>query len=86
LKDKLDEITERLKKVGVRVFHDHADNKSPGWKYNYWELKGVPIRIEFGAKELTEGKVCIARRDTGEKITLDQAGLETEIPNLLTRI
>ena len=52
-------------KVRVRV--DDRDNVSPGWKFNEWELKGVPIRIEIGPKDLEKGQVVLVRRDTGQK-------------------
>ncbi len=50
-----------------RVYADTRDEYSPGWKFNEWELKGVPIRIEIGSKEMKESSVCIVRRDTGGK-------------------
>lgn len=59
-------IKEHLSKSGVRVELDDSDS-SPGWKFNQWEMKGVPVRIELGPKDLTAGHVMVARRDTGKK-------------------
>jgi len=48
IKEKAGEIFERLKSAGVRVHFDDRDNYTPGWKYNHWDMKGVPVRIELG--------------------------------------
>jgi len=79
-------IFAQLKKIGVRVYLDDRDNYKPGFKYNYWELKGVPIRIEVGKKDLEKSEVRIVRRDNGEKAQMKQAEIESEIPQLLDRI
>ncbi|KII73236.1 Bifunctional glutamate/proline--tRNA ligase [Thelohanellus kitauei] len=59
-----------LKKRDVRVFLDNRENVTPGWKYNHWEMKGVPLRVEVGPKDLSTSTVTIARRDTGEKTSV----------------
>lgn len=56
-----------LKKAGIRAHYDNRDNYSPGWKFNFWELKGVPIRIELGPKDLAQDKFCAVRRDLMKK-------------------
>jgi len=56
-----------LKAAGVRVRYDDRKNYNPGWKYNYWELKGVPIRLEVGPKDVEKRQVRAVRRDTGAK-------------------
>lgn len=56
-----------FKKAEIRVEADVRSDKSPGWKYNYWEQKGVPLRIEIGEKELTTGDLCFVRRESGER-------------------
>ncbi|XP_030642053.1 bifunctional glutamate/proline--tRNA ligase isoform X1 [Chanos chanos] len=76
----------RLQKAGVRVRADLRDNYSPGWKFNHWELKGVPIRLEVGPKDLKQGQCVAVRRDTGEKITVPDADAENRISNLLEEI
>ena len=64
---KVRELGDILKAAGVRVFVDDRENYNPGWKYNHWEIKGVPIRIELGKKDMEKGEVRIVRRDNGEK-------------------
>ncbi|KAL7873304.1 hypothetical protein AOLI_G00123750 [Acnodon oligacanthus] len=76
----------RLQKVDIRVKADLRDNYSPGWKFNHWELKGVPIRLEVGPKDLKQGQCVAVRRDTGEKITLPDADAENRIKLLLEEI
>jgi len=71
-------------KVRLRV--DDRDNVSPGWKFNEWELKGVPIRIEIGPKDVAAGQVVIVRRDTGQKMPVGQEAAAFEVPNLLRQI
>ncbi|KAG0597534.1 hypothetical protein M758_12G002600 [Ceratodon purpureus] len=56
-----------LKSAGVRVKLDATDQKTPGWKYNFWEMKGVPIRIEIGPRDVAENVVVVARRDVPGK-------------------
>ena len=70
--EKCAHVCEQLKKAGVRVILDDTDN-SPGWKFNEWEMKGVPLRIEIGPRDMEAGKALIFRRDTLEKneYTLD---------------
>jgi len=70
----------------VRVRLDDRDNVSPGWKFNEWELKGVPIRIELGPKDLAQGQVIVVRRDTGEKKPMPQESLAFELPLMLEDI
>lgn len=63
-------IAANLKKGGIRTYVDDRDEKSPGFKFNEWEVKGVPLRMEIGPKDLEKNQVIVARRDTGEKIPL----------------
>ena len=88
--DQLHEITDTkrlaLEKVGVRVKVDARKEYSLGFKRNEWELKGTPIRIEIGKKELETGSVTVAIRHSGEKIQQDIASLEEALPKLLEKI
>ncbi len=59
-----------LEKAGVSVVFDDSDNRNPGWKFNNWELKGVPIRVEIGAKDLEKKTVQFVRRDDGKRRTV----------------
>jgi prolyl-tRNA synthetase len=70
-----DAIAEKLKVLGLRVKVDKREKESPGFKYNYWELRGVPVRIEVGPRDLENGVVIVARRDRSEKenVAVDDA-------------
>ena len=80
--EKAEELVERLKKAGVRVKGDFSDN-SPGWKFANWEMKGVPLRIEIGPKDIENGQCVAVRRDNREKVFLSLDDLENTIPALL---
>ncbi|XP_035290073.1 bifunctional glutamate/proline--tRNA ligase isoform X3 [Anguilla anguilla] len=75
-----------LQKIGLRVKADLRDNYSPGWKFNHWELKGVPVRLEVGPKDLKQGQCVAVRRDTGVKITLPEADAPGRLAQLLEEI
>lgn len=74
-----------LERAGVRVKTDDRDS-SPGFKFNHWELRGVPVRIELGARDIEAGVATLCRRDTGEKFTAPLDGLEERINTLLSDI
>ena len=78
-----DKISEKL--GGCRVKVDDSD-RSPGWKFAEHEMRGVPVRIEIGPKDIEAGQAMVARRDTGEKVAIAIDELETEIPKLLEKI
>jgi len=65
---------------------DDREQYRPGWKFNEWEKRGVPLRVELGSRELERGEVVLVRRDTAEKITLQQEGLTDQILRLLDQI
>jgi prolyl-tRNA synthetase len=75
-----------LKEAGVRLELDDREEYSPGWKFNEWEMKGVPLRIELGPRDLESGQAVLARRDTGEKVTAPLAGLGEKVAALLVEI
>ena len=75
----------RLESAGVRVKLDDTDN-SPGWKFNEWEMRGVPVRIEVGPRDLEAGKVMIFRRDTCVKEEYPLEGVEESVRSLLASI
>ena len=79
-------LKEELEKNGLRVKVDDREEKTVGWKFNYWELKGVPIRIEIGPKELESGGVTLVRRDTGAKIKYQISNIKSEMKLLLEEI
>ncbi|KAF0731089.1 hypothetical protein Ae201684P_011833 [Aphanomyces euteiches] len=86
LYSKGDEINELLKQVGVRGEVDHRRIYTPGWKYNHWELKGVPLRFELGPKDMAKSQVRVVRRDNNEKIDIAFSDLQVKIPQLLEQI
>ncbi len=65
-----DSIAANLKAKGIRVHIDKREKESPGFKYNHWELRGVPVRVEVGPRDLDSGTCILARRDTGDKETI----------------
>lgn len=83
---KCKEFEKGLTKAGVRCKGDYRENYSPGWKFNNWELKGVPIRIELGPRDISQGEYVAVRRDTGEKATLKTSNIGADIPRLLDEI
>ncbi|MDE7380157.1 MAG: proline--tRNA ligase, partial [Clostridia bacterium] len=80
-----EKIKAQLEATGVRVIFDNTDN-SPGWKFNEWEMKGVPVRIEVGPRDLEAGKVILFRRDTLEKVDCTLDGVTRIVNELLKRI
>ncbi len=80
------EIYQKLKEQGIPVHLDAREGYSAGWKFNEWEMKGIPIRIELGPKDLEKKKVMVARRDTGEKQQLEMVALDHEIKLILEQI
>ena len=84
--DKATTIVTNLKQKGIRVKYDNADNARPGWKFAEYEMKGVPLRIAIGARDIENNVVELARRDTKEKTTVSLDGLEERIQQLLEEI
>ena len=78
-------LEDRLKRAGVRVKLDDSDN-SPGWKFNEWEMKGVPLRIELGPRDIEAGKMTVSRRDGYEKTELPLDDAENAVVSLLEEI
>ncbi|OQN97368.1 hypothetical protein B0A48_16432 [Cryoendolithus antarcticus] len=86
LLDKGAEIKKTLKSAGLRVELDDREGYSPGFKFAEWELKGVPLRLELGPKDLEKSVVATARRDTGAKGSIPLASLTSDVPKLLDTI
>jgi len=80
-----DKIAEELKKIGIRVEVDDRD-QSPGWKFNEWEMKGVPCRIEIGPRDIENNSCMTCRRDTHEKEVLSLDGIAESIKQKLQSI
>ena|SRR5436190_860443 len=83
---KVHEIIKQLKELGIRVKYDDNDNARPGWKFAEHELKGVPIRLALGARDLEKNEVEVARRDTKEKRIVSLDGVAQFIAELLKDI
>ena len=79
-------IVENLKKQGISVKYDNADNKRPGFKFADYELKGVPARLVLGARDIENGTIEVMRRDTLEKETVSIEGIEGYVEKLLDDI
>jgi prolyl-tRNA synthetase len=71
---------------GVRVMLDDRDSQTPGWKFNEWEMRGVPLRLEIGPKDIEKSQVVLARRDTREKAFTPMDGLAAHVEALLQTI
>ena len=82
--EKASELKEKLSKQ-FRVKLDDSD-KSPGWKFSEYEMKGVPVRVEIGPRDIEQNQAILARRDTGEKITVSLDNIDAEIEKLLESI
>ncbi|GKC68181.1 proline--tRNA ligase, cytoplasmic, partial [Tanacetum coccineum] len=72
--------------LGIRAEADLRENYSPGWKYSHWEMKGVPLRIEIGPKDLANNQVRAVRRDNGSKVDLPMADLGDKVKGMLDDI
>jgi len=84
--EKVHEVVNALKASGVSVKYDDNDNNRPGWKFAEYEMKGVPVRIAVGARDLANNVVEVARRDTKEKFSVSMDGLADTIIKLLDDI
>ncbi len=86
ISEKVAEITKALKKRGISVKFDNSDANKPGWKFAEYELRGVPVRLAIGARDLENGTVEIARRDNKTKETIAIEGIDQHIVTLLADI
>ncbi len=83
---KVAEITAKLKALGISYKYDNSDNKRPGFKFAEYELKGVPVRLAIGARDIENGTIEVSRRDTMEKETRSIDGIDVYIKELLADI
>ena len=86
LDEKIHAMVASFKAAGIRVKYDDSDNQRPGWKFAEYELKGVPVRIAVGPRDLENNQVEIARRDTKEKTTVSMEGITATVEQLLLDI
>lgn len=83
---KCNEYRNRLLSVNIRVRADLRDNYSPGWKFNHWELKGVPVRVEVGPRDMKSQQFVAVRRDTGQKLSFSEHEAEDRLKQILEEI
>jgi prolyl-tRNA synthetase len=81
-----DGIISQLKQAGISVKYDNRDTHKPGWKFAEYEMKGVPVRIAIGPRDMENGSVEVARRDTKEKMVIQANGIDQKISHLLENI
>ena len=86
ISEKVAGIVAGLKALGISVKYDDNDTKKPGWKFAEYELKGVPVRLAMGGRDLENGTIEVMRRDTLEKETVPCEGIEAYVKNLLEDI
>ncbi|WP_067931934.1 proline--tRNA ligase [Alicyclobacillus kakegawensis] len=79
-------LRDQLLSAGWRVRMDDREDFSPGWKFNEYEMRGVPIRLELGPRDMASGQVTLARRDTGEKLAVPESELAARLPQLMDDI
>ncbi len=84
--NKVNELVAALKKVGIRVKYDDSENARPGWKFAEYEMKGVPVRLAIGLRDIENNVVEVARRDTKEKSSMSLDGLTEKLVDLLEQI
>lgn len=83
---KAKEILRKLEKNGIRVILDDREEYTPGWKFNEWELKGSPVRIEIGPKDLKKKEIALVRRDTSKRATVKETNLLIKLNQILKDI
>lgn len=86
ISERLQPLIAELKALGISVKYDDSDNNRPGWKFNEYEMKGVPVRVAIGARDLEQGVVEVARRDTKEKQIIPFEGAAQFMKQLLEAI
>ena len=83
---KVEEIASALREAGVRVVVDDREEHKPGWKFSEWEMRGVPLRLEIGPKDIEQSQVILVRRDTREKLPTPMNGLPNQVETLLETV
>ena len=86
INEKVATLENKLKALGISVKYDNSDNKKPGWKFAEYELKGVPVRLALGARDLENGTIEVARRDTLMKETVSMENIDSNVKELLKAI
>lgn len=79
-------LKELSQDTSFRVKADFRNNRTPGWKFNHWELKGVPVRLELGPKDLEKNQVTFVRRDNSQRMTANRSDVTNSLRSLLIDI
>ena len=82
----VDRIAASLREEGIRVFVDDREEHKPGWKFSEWEMRGVPLRVEIGPRDVDQSQVMVARRDTREKTSVPMEGIGEHLADLLETV
>ena len=82
----IDNIAKALEKHAIRIFVDDREQYTPGWKYHEWEMKGVPLRVEIGPRDIQSKQVTVVRRDTSKKLAIPEADAVNHIFEILSDI
>ena len=80
------QISRELEKHSIRTFIDDREQYTPGWKYHEWEMKGVPLRVEVGPRDMQSKQITVVRRDSGKKMAIPQSESASQIVNILNEI
>jgi prolyl-tRNA synthetase len=86
ISDEVRHLSSQLEKVGIRTLIDDRSQYTPGWKYHEWEMKGVPLRVEIGPKDVQAKQVTVVRRDTREKLAINRSDARDRINQILGEI
>jgi len=86
ISDEVKHLSSQLEQIGIRTLIDDRAQYTPGWKYHEWEMKGVPLRVEIGPKDVQAKQVMLVRRDTREKIAINRSDANHRISKILSEI
>jgi len=86
ISDEVRYLSSQLEQIGIRTLIDDRAQYTPGWKYHEWEMKGVPLRVEIGPKDIQAKQVTVVRRDTREKIAINRSDANDRISKILSEI
>jgi len=86
ISDEVKHLSSQLERIGIRTLIDDRAQYTPGWKYHEWEMKGVPLRVEIGPKDIQAKQVTVVRRDTREKIAINRSDVKVRINGILSDV
>ena len=86
VEQKIKNISEKLSNHDFNIYVDDREQYTPGWKFNEWEMKGVPIRLEIGPRDIKENKITVVRRDTFERNKINEEQIVEELEKISNEI